>query len=252
MNPLPSLADESALLRKLIAHAMDALLLRWNARVGARTSVQLACFPRDWIGRAIIVNGLYERELLATLREVVFTRWPREGALALDVGANIGNHTLSFAPYFEAVVAIEPNPVALHLLRANLLFNGVANVEVEACGLGVADAEVAFEVPAGNLGGGSFRPGSASVIRLQVRRCDVLLAAHLHSGRTLRFVKIDAEDFEPLVVRGLGETLAAQRPVVAFESNGGVGSVTKAEFDRLGYRHYAVTERASALPRALR
>ena len=40
--------------------------------------------------------------------------------IALDVGANIGNHTVRFsAPKFEKVYCYEPNKVAFYLLSIN-------------------------------------------------------------------------------------------------------------------------------------
>jgi FkbM family methyltransferase len=62
----------------------------------------------------------------------------------LDVGANVGNHALYFATRMAAakVVVIEPNPLALAPLLANVVVNGLTDV-IETRHLGVGLAEVA-------------------------------------------------------------------------------------------------------------
>ena len=45
---------------------------------------------------------------------------PRGGRVFADVGANVGTWTRWLAPRFQHVHAIEPNPDALPILRANL------------------------------------------------------------------------------------------------------------------------------------
>src|SRR5688572_21670039 len=65
----------------------------------------------------------YEADLLETLDEWIDVRHH----YVIDVGANIGNHTLFFAAVMGArVIAIEPNPEALRYLKQNSLDNRAA------------------------------------------------------------------------------------------------------------------------------
>jgi hypothetical protein len=60
--------------------------------------------PYDSIGQAIILNGFYERELLQGMCSLVLDK----NSIALDVGANIGNHSLFFSNNFDSVISFEP------------------------------------------------------------------------------------------------------------------------------------------------
>lgn len=61
----------------------------------------------------------------------------------LDVGANIGSFTVRISPLVEAVVAVEPDPDNVRVLRTNLDLNSLANVTVvEAAATTSSDATV--------------------------------------------------------------------------------------------------------------
>jgi FkbM family methyltransferase len=200
---------------------------RWNARLDRELAFSLACFPRDWIGRAIVVDGLYERDLLELLARRVFPKLSRPGAVVLDVGANIGNHTVFFSRYFQRVIAFEPNPVAQHILRANILLNACAGVEVLEYGLGAQEQELFLHVPAGNLGAARFCAEPqvrAEAFKGMLRKGDDVIPKLLAPGASIAFVKIDVEGFELDVIDGLEQTLQVHRPVVAFESHASEGS----------------------------
>jgi FkbM family methyltransferase len=58
------------------------------------------------------------------MQEYWLAPWvPKGGRVFVDVGANIGTWTRWLAARFEHVHAIEPNPDALPMLRANLPHN---------------------------------------------------------------------------------------------------------------------------------
>lgn len=76
----------------------------------------LAVFSRDHVGIRVQVDGLYEKPYLE-----FFIEWLKFNfsGLALDVGANIGNHSVFFSKYFQKVMSFEPNPSTYHLLSYN-------------------------------------------------------------------------------------------------------------------------------------
>src|SRR4029077_15792855 len=51
----------------------------------------------------------------------------QRGSTAIDVGANIGSYTLRLAKRFGQVVAFEPNPFNLRILRLNVNENKLKN-----------------------------------------------------------------------------------------------------------------------------
>src|SRR3990167_2424357 len=78
----------------------------------------------------LITNGLrttknyYEFEMLEFIRNNI------ERGVMVDVGANIGNHTLYLAKYCANIVlAFEPFPDTHQLLESNILQNKICNVQ---------------------------------------------------------------------------------------------------------------------------
>jgi FkbM family methyltransferase len=229
-------------------------LLRKRARaVRARGLPALACFPLDSIGREIVSDGFYEHELLEALFEGLFPgcRELFSRTIALDVGANIGNHTCFFAPRFARVHAFEVNPTAAHILQANVGFNRFGNVRVHTFGLGDRSDRLPFEeFREGNLGRSHFRdPGQSPVAdgitMLPVEPFDAI-EAELGMDLPVSLVKIDVEGFERKVIAGMSGMLARDRPFVLFESHSAGGPEGGAAIfgllRSLGYRRFVGVE----------
>ena len=212
-------------------------------RVRRQNLPRMAVIAHDEIGAYIVTDGRYEVDLLQGITEWLIPAWiPDHGEkLALDVGANIGNHALAFSPLFARVLAFEPNPVALHLLRANIELNQRENIEVVPFGLGRADETHKFHTVHGNLGASRFAmSGDAS---LQIRQGDRFMLQERYQ-EPVGLIKIDVEGMEPQVLEGLTATLDAHKPVVLFEvSNQGALELSKAILARCGYRHFFTLER---------
>lgn len=197
------------------------VLRRFGDAARRRGLPRIAIIAHDHIGDSIVIEGRYESDVIDAV-----TKWflPRaipqhKTTLALDVGANIGNHTLAFAPLFAAVHAFEPNPVALHLLRANVEMNGIGNVEIHPFGLGRSDALIAYQPLEYNLGGGRFvgDDGACSARTLEVRHGDAFWRQRADSQR-VGLVKVDVEGMEVSVFEGLADVLREHQPLVLFEA----------------------------------
>lgn len=197
--------------------AIKALVRRQWAAL-RRSSPRLAVIPHDHVGLAVLTNGLYEREELDCLADLIRARGLGSGT-CLDIGANIGNHAVIWSSLFDGVVCFEPNPQMSAILRANLTLNDARNVRVMEVGLGPADAELPFSFhEAGNDGTGTFAAGSGEHL-LPVRHGDRLVEELGLGAGSITFVKCDVEGFERAVFEGLAETLTRDRPVIVFESN---------------------------------
>ncbi len=182
------------------------------------TSPRLAVVPHEHVGLAVLTNGLYEREELDCLSQMIRAQGLADG-ICLDIGANIGNHAVIWSRLFETVLCFEPNPQMGAILRANLALNDCGNVHVIEVGLGPDDAELPFSFhEEGNDGTGTFAKGMGDR-SLPVRHGDRLIDTLELGGTAITFVKCDVEGFERSVFEGLAETLRRHRPVIVFESN---------------------------------
>lgn len=195
-------------------------LRRWKRKkksflhTGAN-AIKFELDPREYIDSWIFADGIYERRYLELLRLGLGRK-----RVFIDVGANIGNHALYLQDQFEQVHCFEPNPEAAKRLRRNLSLNAVSNITIHEIGLGEKSDLLPFSPAApGSLGQGSFiSSGEGEQLVLRVRDGDGYLAEQ--GIRGIDFIKIDVEGFERQVLRGLTETIKAERPIVAFEYHG--------------------------------
>ncbi len=178
---------------------------------------RVTVFRNDHVGDKIASNGLYEKENLELLLRLL-RRLPQP--VVLDIGANIGNHTLAFATVAAQVHAFEPIPRIHALLRQNVEQNRLGNVTLHALALSDSDGAATIHmVKAGNFGASSFdkRSEATEAVTVQRRRGDALLA-ELGVAR-VDLVKIDVEAHEVYVLRGLMDTLRRDLPVITMEWN---------------------------------
>jgi FkbM family methyltransferase len=142
----------------------------------------------------------------------------------IDVGANVGFYSILAARHTtRKVLAIEPTPNALKLLRENIDRNGVATrvVVFEGAASDVA-GELTINTPVGKEEYSSLvsvvHSGAQSETMLQIRvktnTLDEIIQFHdLDPG----FVKIDVEGAEHLVFQGAQAMLEKNRPVIFSE-----------------------------------
>lgn len=213
---------------------------RWVSGVRQRADgMQMDLDTRQVIDWAVCFRGSYEPHLGPVFRAVL----PR-GGVAVDIGANVGVHSLTLARIVGKqghVFAYEPNPDIYAKLIRNIGLNDLNQVTCFDTALGEAPGIVQLRVPrsdteeAGN-------PGLASVMALDtahdvvdvsVEPLDSLLRRSLLTR--LDLIKIDVQGYEPFVFRGMQEILERLKPAVIFEyedwawkkSGGDLGEVSR-------------------------
>ncbi len=142
----------------------------------------------------------------------------RPGDIILDIGANIGFHTLFFSRLAGPegrVHAIEPEMQNRELLSVNKLINGLDNVVIHACLAGPVTEVTRHCRPVidpQNMGATYFERSQdgAQLPLLQMKPDDLGL-------ERCDLVKIDVEDQELFVIEGMRSLLQSQRPIVFFE-----------------------------------
>lgn len=163
----------------------------------------------------------------------------RPGQVVLDVGANIGTHTVFFSRCVGdtgRVLSFEPQPVIFHTLCANVALNALTNVRSLWSGVDRSPGQI--RIPPidyekmNNFGGISFKGQEAG---------EPVMAVTIDSLglRACHFMKIDVEGMEGDVLAGAEQTIAAFRPGLFIENNDKEQSSSLIEaLFRLGYRCY--------------
>lgn len=210
----------------------------------------------DRIGRQIFSRGVYEGGLLELfIEKLLRDRHPAfSSSLAIDVGANIGNHALYFSRFFGKVLGFEPNPVICDICRANVRLNKLSNVEILQFGLSDSNAVAEFHelqddaIASSGLCRHVAADGSkqrAVEFPVELRIGDQVISEHAPE-MNVALVKIDVEGHELWVVRGLERTLRSNSPVVLFESKqkhgDDGGDVTLKQLVEYGYEYFYSAE----------
>ncbi|MGO9758535.1 MAG: FkbM family methyltransferase [Roseiarcus sp.] len=162
----------------------------------------------------IFLFGAYDERGLRLIKRVMRAVDCRT---ALDVGANVGNHTAYFSDWARRVYAFELNPPVFERLQAFVAGARLANVTAFPCGLSDRDDERTYYVFPGQAHLTTFEPGPGAVAagRVRVRRGDSIVA---EAGiADIDVIKIDVEEHEFEVLNGLRATLARDRPVLFME-----------------------------------
>jgi FkbM family methyltransferase len=172
----------------------------------------------------ILSRGSFEPGLTRLL-QIIFK--DEENALFLDVGANVGVHSLGLCPYCSKVFAVEPNENLCHRLEHLIEKNKIKNISLKRYALHDKNEELCFSLPSpSNLGTGKVMDKEsepdlesnfeAQLLRVQGILGDDLLEEALRS-HSLRAVKIDVEGHELSVLKGLRKSLLEHRPFIACE-----------------------------------
>lgn len=176
----------------------------------------------------------YEHELLRHIQGVVQDLRLR-GGIAVDGGANFGNHTLFFALAcaFEEVYAFEP--LQYDQLGRNLRLNGLGAPRVHlstralGCERGFATHKAKGTLRrVHNQGEGISGPPDVRVERLD----DILEDRR----REVTLLKLDVEDMEPAALLGARDIIASDRPVIFAECHDGQYRKQQAILAPFGYR----------------
>ncbi|SVC82018.1 uncharacterized protein METZ01_LOCUS334872 [marine metagenome] len=138
----------------------------------------IAIFAFDRIGADISIVGIYEKAELEGLKDCIFNKIDTQKSVCLDVGANIGNHTLYFAQFFNQVYSFEPHPEIFELLKFNVRKS--KNVKVFQFGLSNKNDEMIIATDQDtSYGSSSLRnkvnlkfEKSADIFNVQVKRFD--------------------------------------------------------------------------------
>jgi FkbM family methyltransferase len=191
----------------------------------------------DYIQKKIAdTNEPYEREML---EEMAGRLSPDD--LVVDVGANVGNHTLFLAAIAGCrVVALEPNRQLTDAIRASARFNGLdERVQVLCLGAGAASGPASLKADnPSNLGAQRLVLGSGEV---EVRPLD-----HLGLDAPVRAIKIDVEGMELDVLQGAERLIERDRPLLYVEC---INDVAFRKLQRwLEPRHYMCWETFNATP----
>jgi FkbM family methyltransferase len=179
----------------------------------------------------------------------------KAGDSAIDVGGHIGFFTMHMAAAVGPdgrVYAFEPFDANADLLERSIAENGFADrIRFQRAAVGAAPGAATLTFPAETLNSGGaylLRDGTAPLAGNQKQTVPVVALDALELRRPVRFIKMDVEGAEPLVIRGAERLLRADRPVILSElhptqldrASGVTADAFLAQMHALGYRAHTL------------
>jgi FkbM family methyltransferase len=164
-----------------------------------------------------------------------------------DVGAHYGVFSLAAAHFGGKAVAVDPSPIAAHMIATEASLNGLAD-RIQILQAAVSDANGVMNM----LSSGVFSSGYFKVAKARPRRELTETQALTIDQMVCQFgapthIKIDVEGHEAAALRGARDVLGRTSPILFLEfhnemvaSEGGDPNAALDELASLGYAFFAL------------
>jgi FkbM family methyltransferase len=196
---------------------------RFFARSGLSSSRTIAGHkfffdPATDIGLELLLTGQFEKSAIEACADFI-----RPDGVVIDIGANIGVHTVHFANFARSgmVICFEPSRATFAYLLGNISHLG--NVVPLNIALTDSTALQQFFVAEDNAYSGLKDTERKAILRQEPVVCvkgDDILIPLLESKR-VDLIKVDVEGLETQVLRGMRGLIVAHKPVIFCEIFGG-------------------------------
>ncbi|MEE9614107.1 MAG: FkbM family methyltransferase [Thermodesulfobacteriota bacterium] len=208
--------------------------------------------PYSTIEKDVMVDSVFELRNSELIRSALFEK--PEGAVFLDLGANVGYFSLLaagvLAPRKGRVVAIEPVPPSLERLRRNVSLNEDLKGIITVKGVAVSDSRktLTLSMPVSTRGFATFsaahRGGESISFDVPADTLDGCIDGE--TAGKVAFIKMDIEGAETLAIKGMEcvlengpDVLLSLHPLELAELGGTVSAIL-GYFSNKGYTLYAI------------
>jgi len=223
---------ESKVIYKIGCFILKILPLpKW---VAIKTPYGVIIHPKDFRLFSMVLD-LVEPDI-----QDIFEEWIKEADVFIDIGAAIGWYILKAHKLNPKAIkiAIEPDPVAFSVLKANLAINGIPEYFVKTLNIACSDKEEEIEII-------TCVPSSAK--KALAKPLDIVLRDLKVKLTRKSLILIDVEGAGEKVIRGGLNILSKVQPRIIMELHRGEENVEKL-LSRLGYtmikpsKHFMIAE----------
>lgn len=180
--------------------------------VDTRDGFRMRILPNEHVGRYLYLTGEFDRSVFEVLQA-----HSRPGDILLDVGANVGYMSACFLTHVpnSRVVAVDPQPGIVDLLRANLEPFGSRALVVPVA-LSDRNGRSAFEINATNRGASMLVNAGEGDVTVETWTPERLV--EICGIDRIDLIKLDVEGHEEAVFSALQGVIARFRPrLIVFE-----------------------------------
>ena len=188
----------------------------YNAVVKGRYGYTVYNRNDIFIGRSIERYGEFSEAEVELFKQIC-----KESDIVVEVGANIGTHTMALSGMVGKngrIYAFEPQRIVFQTLCANMALNCIENVECFQMAVSCDDGfvqipDIRYDLQ-GNFGGVNIKQFEKTGVKTPM----VALDNFLYIPR-LKFLKIDVEGMEHEVIRGATKLIKEYKPVLYVEND---------------------------------
>lgn len=171
---------------------------------------------------AVVSKSLRNGHYWETFMHKYFKKYSDDQGIALDIGANIGTHSIILSDLFAKVHAFECQSQVFSILSKNKEINNCHNLILHNIGLGEGystqylnkfDSSNPY-----NIGGVSIVKDKKSNQALG-EQVDIIPLDSMEFDLPIRFIKMDVEGYELFVLKGAHKTISKHLPVIIFEEH---------------------------------
>ena len=196
-----------------IAGLVSPFLVGTKRQIIVHRGVSLEADPTEIIDFSLIVGNTFESEVEARIEQV-----SDSGMTCIDIGANVGYHTLPMARLVGSagrVIAIEPSPWALKKLARNLELNPELDSRVTVVERYLSDRTGMISATIQSSYPTNASKANREYLQLQTTTLDELVDSL--ALERIHFIKVDVDGGEVDVLLGSRLTLERWKPQILLE-----------------------------------
>lgn len=186
-------------------------------------------YPKDYIQRIIVETGdFYEITDLKYLDKFL-----NQSSIVLDIGANIGNHTVYWGNItnVKKIYSFEPIKSTYEKLKTNIKINNLENkVKIYNNGVGRCHSKANID----NYD--TTNCGASTITICQDGEIDIISIDSLNIKEKISLIKIDTEGFELDVLYGAIETIKKHKPIIYVEVDAINLQEIESFFEKINYK----------------
>ena len=166
-------------------------------------------FFNDTISNEINIDGVYEKSQLDIIKPFL------KKDIFIDIGANLGNHTLYLSKHFKKIYSFEPHPLTFKLLEINT--NYKSNIKIFNFGLSEQEKKTSIVIKStNNIGGENFKENNYDG-KIKKEAFFKNYDEMYNFKNQISFIKIDVEGNELDVLKSMYKNLTNNQAILLLE-----------------------------------
>ena len=198
---------------------LKAILLKFLIFFNKKSKSDIKVFyNKDFISQIISINGTFEEESLYLITSFLKKNFNLRKKNILDIGGNIGNHSIYFSKYFRKVYSFEPHPTNFLINKLNT--KNFKNIHTFNLAIGEKKKRSYIYENSESMGGHSFLKNTIkNKVKKKYPVKMVTLDNLINKFNNAFVMKLDVERYELQVIKGGLKFINKFRPIILFENH---------------------------------